>query len=280
MRHTKRSFIVLALTWACVIQPVTVMWDLGGTLVEVHKTKFASELGFYDLTMYYLFDSKLDKDHILTRIFEVLELLGGMQEGPEHFKSKHEGINLPKHMTHWLSGKYDQDPEAFVQKLEIGIDKLNQKNFFVNKREYRIIRRAVRVMFDPKFIVKYQKTIKPMVKILEQIASEGKHTCMILSNWDAASFNLFLETPIGQELSRYVDEKNMVISGRIFLTKPHPDFFRYVLENYKLKHKECVFIDNDITNCNTAEALGIPVIHFTGNAKLVRKRLKKMKILK
>ncbi len=261
-------------------EPYTLMWDLGGTLVDVHWWSFCQEVGLWDFGLYYLFDARCDKDLFLRRMFQVLEILGGAQQGPENFKSKHNGVtNLPAHMHHWLSGKYDRDPEAFVKKLEQGIDELFEQGFFTNKREYRLIRRAVRLIFDPNKLIHHQKIHRPLVKMLEKISCAGVHKNMILSNWDAASFDLFLQTPIGQELSQFIDPDAMVISGRIFLTKPHPDFFAYVLKTYKLHHKNCIFIDNDPVNCAMAQSLGIKTIHFTGDVAAVKKTLKDLKIL-
>ena len=167
-----------------------------------------------------------------------------------------------------------------MKELEDGIDDLFKKGFFLNKREYRLIRRAVRVMFSPQFLSKSQKVIKPMVKLLKRIQQEGVHRCVIVSNWDAASFNLFLTTPIGLELLKSIGEDDMIISGRISINKPHPRFFKHVLEKYALHHQHCLLIDNEISNCKAAESLGIPYIHFTGNTDMVEKQLINLGILK
>ncbi len=261
-------------------ETVTVMFDLGGTLVDVDGISFAGELGTLDAAMYLVFDSGFDKNKIQARLFETLEILGGQQEGPEEYKCKHNGChNLPRIMALWLAGAFDENPAAFIAELEEGVDQLYQAGFFINKREYRLMRKAVRAMFAPATLAYYQALIKPMYKLLEKINHE-KHTCMILSNWDAASFELFIKSPCGQKLTQYIDPKNIVISGAIGLNKPHPSFFEYVLHTYNLKPANCIFIDNDAANCATARECGIQPIHFTGNVKEVEQQLKNRNILR
>jgi FMN phosphatase YigB (HAD superfamily) len=261
------------------IEPYTIMWDLGGTLVDVNKMSFASELGTLDAAMYVIFDAGFDKNKIQERLFEILEILGGPQEGPEQYKCKHNGsCNLPKIMALWLAGAFDDNPYAWIEELEAGIDQLYQDGIFISKREYRLIRKAVRAMFDPEVLAQYQTIIKPMYKLLERINHDA-HTCMILSNWDAASFEIFINSPCGQKLTQYIDPKNIVISGVIGLNKPHPSFFDYVLHTYKLNPTKCIFIDNDAANCATAQECGIYAIHFNGDVKEVEQELKNRNIL-
>ncbi len=261
------------------LESYTIMWDLGGPLVDVNKMSFARELGTFDAAMYVVFDAHFDKDKIQARLFETLELLGGTQQGPEQFKCKHNGgCSLPNVMALWLAGAFDENPYAFIQELEEGIDLLYQEDFFINVREYRLIRKAVRAMFAPETLARYQTLIKPMYKLLEKI-NHAKHTCMILSNWDAASFEIFINSPCGQNLTRYIDKKNIVISGEIGLNKPHPSFFEYVVYTYKLDPEKCIFIDNDAANCATAQECGMHTIHFTGSVKVVEQQLKNYNIL-
>ena len=88
------------------------MWDLGGTLVDASRLAFARQMGLYDLTVYYVWDSGLDKDQILRRIFETLETLGGAQECADDLKCKHENAILPQYMAHWLEGNIAINPKT------------------------------------------------------------------------------------------------------------------------------------------------------------------------
>lgn len=257
-----------------------IMFDLGGTLVDVNHISFARKLGILDAAMYLIFDVHLDTKRMQARIFETLEALGGPQEGAEQFKCKHNGVcNLPKIMALWLAGIYDEDSDAFIEELEKGIDQLYATNFFISKREYRLIRKAVRAMFSPETLAYYQELIKPMYRLLERI-DHTKHTCMILSNWDAVSFEIFINSPVGQKLTTYVDKKNIVISGAIGLNKPHPAFFDYVLYTYNLNAARCILIDNDAANCATARTCGIAAIHADGDIKKIEQEFENRNILK
>lgn len=269
---------ITVVTQEAAAQKVTVMWDLGETLFTVNKMGMFSELGFDALT-YIIFDAHFDSDQIQHKIFEVLTLIGGCQEGPEEFKCKHNGtMNLPKNMALWLAGVYE-NPYAWLEELEQGITELEKVGFFVSKRECRLIRKAVRAMFDPEVLIKYQKPIKNMFKLLERVHEAG-HTNLVLSNWDAVSYNLFLETASGQKLLQFVDEKNMVISGRIGLNKPHPSFFEYVLHTYQLDPAHCILIDNDCANCASAESVGIPTFCINDNIEELEQELINRNILK
>ena len=253
------------------------MWDLGGTLVDINKLLFARELGALDTAMYVVFDARLDSSRVQTRLFETLELLGGPQDGSEEFQCTNgAGCKLPRVMALWLSGTFDHDPQALIQELEDGIDILYQEGFFISAREYRVVRRAVKAMFDPHTLAQHQTLIRPMYKLLENIDHE-KHTCMIVSNWDASSFNLFINSPCGQKLTKYIDQKNIVISGAIGLNKPHPSFFDYVLHTYQLNPEHCILIDNDAANCAVAQTCGIHAV--TNDIKEVERELKKRHIL-
>jgi HAD superfamily hydrolase (TIGR01509 family) len=260
-------------------ESLTIMWDLGGTLVDVNRMLFAGELGTIDAALYFIFDAGFDKNKIQARLFEILEILGGAQEGANEHKCTYgAGMYLPKIMALWVAGAFDENPEAFVQDLEDGVDQLYEEGFFINKREYRIVRKAMRAMFAPEIMAQYQELIKPMYKLLERI-NHDVHTCMILSNWDAASFEIFINSPCGKKLTQYIDPKNIVISGAIGLNKPHPSFFEYVLYTYKLDPANCIFIDNDAANCATARSCGIHAINFTGNVKHVEQELINRNIL-
>lgn len=248
------------------LRPKTILWDLGGTLVNVNKMTFVQqELGVFDSAFYFVFDAHFDKNKLEKRIFEVLTLLGGQQDGPDEHRCKHNGTcDLPKHMALWLAGLYN-DPVQLIKELEAGIDQLHADKFFINRREYRLIRRAIRAMFEPEALVRHQVLIKPMVKLLEKLQARG-HQLIIVSNWDAISYELFMQSACGQKLCTYFDEKNMVISGKIGINKPHPSFFEYVLHTYNLQAEECLLIDNDCANCLSAQSCGIPSFCYTGDA--------------
>lgn len=267
-----KKLLLFTLFWAIIAQAKTIMWDLGDTLYAVNKIAYAGELGAFDAAMYMIFDAGFDTDMLQDRIFETLYLLTGIQEG--EYQSMHNGIMpLPLGMHLWLAGHYP-DPEKLIVELEQGVDTLHDEGYYLNNREYRIIRKAVRAMFEPQTLIRHQTVIKSMHKLLERIDLDN-HTCMILSNWDNVSFDTFLEST-GKKLLDYIDRKNMVISGAIGINKPHPAFFEYVLHTYNLDPHDCIFIDNDSANITTARACGIQAIHFTGNVKEVELELKNL----
>lgn len=68
--------------------------------------------------------------------------------------------------------------------------------------------------------------------------------------------------------TRYLDD--MVISGEINRFKPNIDFYKYILNKYKLKPEELLFLDDSINNIISAKSLGINTIKVNENTDLIR----------
>ena len=57
-------------------------------------------------------------------------------------------------------------------------------------------------------------------------------------------------------------------SNKIGISKPNPDFYRYILKQEKINPKNVLFIDDDKENVLAAERLGIEAVLFTDSASL------------
>lgn len=66
------------------------------------------------------------------------------------------------------------------------------------------------------------------------------------------------------------DMDGYIISAKVKLAKPDPAIFRMLMDRYRMKPEECVFIDDNRDNIQTASELGITSIHFTGYDDLIR----------
>jgi len=60
-------------------------------------------------------------------------------------------------------------------------------------------------------------------------------------------------------------------SAEIGLSKPNPNFFKYVLKKLKTKSKKCLFVDNNSKNVEVAKNLGFNTILFVTNKDFFRK---------
>lgn len=62
----------------------------------------------------------------------------------------------------------------------------------------------------------------------------------------------------------------VVISGEVGVRKPSAEFFDLVVGGLKLEPREVLFIDDNVANCEGAEAVGLRAVHFTGHDALRR----------
>ena len=53
---------------------------------------------------------------------------------------------------------------------------------------------------------------------------------------------------------------DIIISATINKVKPNKDFYEYILDKYKIKNNELLFIDDNIENIKSAESININVI--------------------
>ena len=60
-----------------------------------------------------------------------------------------------------------------------------------------------------------------------------------------------------------------LISAKAHLTKPDPAFYRMLMDRYRLKAEECIFVDDNENNIATAANIGWRAIHFTGYDALI-----------
>lgn len=66
-------------------------------------------------------------------------------------------------------------------------------------------------------------------------------------------------------------------SNKIGLSKPHPDFYRYILKKEGIKPEDAIFVDDFTENVAAAKKLGIPTILFTDSQSL-RQQIKRLRV--
>ena len=66
-------------------------------------------------------------------------------------------------------------------------------------------------------------------------------------------------------------------SNKIGLAKPHPDFYRYILDKEGIKPEDAIFVDDFEENVAAAKKLGITSILFT-DSKSLRQEIKGLKV--
>ena len=114
---------------------------------------------------------------------------------------------------------------------------------------------------------RWQETIKgpihDTVNILRKIKSDRSKSLYALTNWSAETFPWALEN---FEFLHWFE--GIVVSGIEKTRKPHPEFYKILLDRYQINPTTALFIDDNIKNVKGAQAVGLTAIHFENPRKL------------
>ena len=105
--------------------------------------------------------------------------------------------------------------------------------------------------------------IHETVEILQQLKHTGKYRLYALTNWSAETFPHALE-----RFEFFKLFEGVVVSGEEKMRKPSVEFYKIVLDRYRLDPSTTVFIDDSLRNVKGAEAVGITGIHFHNPSQL------------
>jgi 2-haloacid dehalogenase len=84
-----------------------------------------------------------------------------------------------------------------------------------------------------------------------------------LTNWSAETFPHALE-----RFEFFKLFEGVVVSGEEKMRKPSAEFYKIILDRYRLDPSTTVFIDDSLRNVKGAEAVGITGIHFHNPSQL------------
>lgn len=105
--------------------------------------------------------------------------------------------------------------------------------------------------------------IQPTVEILRTIRDQKQHRLYALTNWSAETF------PWAKTHFEFLHWfEGVVVSGEEKMVKPQLEFYRLLLNRYKVDPSTAVFIDDNLKNVEAARAVGIDGIHFRSAAEL------------
>lgn len=103
--------------------------------------------------------------------------------------------------------------------------------------------------------------ISGTVQLLKQLRK--KYNLYGLTNWSAETFPIALDK---FDFLQLFD--GIVVSGTEKMIKPDKKFFQLLLDRYTLRAENCVFIDDNKTNIDSAAELGFHVVHFKNPEQL------------
>lgn len=118
-----------------------------------------------------------------------------------------------------------------------------------------------------------QEPIWDTVDILKTLKDDGRYQLFGLTNFEE---DLCRKIIAKYDFFNLLDD--IVISGEVGLVKPYDDIYKILPARYHLKMDECIFIDDNIFNINTANRLGIHGILFK-DAKQLHTELTELNIL-
>lgn len=113
--------------------------------------------------------------------------------------------------------------------------------------------------------------MEPTVEILDDLATRDLRL-LALTNWSAETFPHVSHYPFFNHF------EGVLVSGEEKLAKPDPAIFHLLAERYDLNPEECLFIDDNGDNIQTAKAIGFQTVHFK-NAEDLSVRLHEFGIL-
>ncbi len=274
-RWIQKLTVLLVMSFTC--NGKVLIWDLGDVLFKQSRFGIARSIGLSHFASYALGDWK--NPNIRPLLFDVLGTLGA-QQGPESQRvCDQQGNHLPQIMCDWLTGKVA--PHDLIEKAHSCIEDLDAQSYFMSKREKRLIKETVSVIFDPDYCAYYNKPIDKAIRLLNECAcycdDQGKpHTLIVLSNWDSYSFDILYEDY--PHIFGLFD--HIVISGDIGVAKPHVSAFQHLIKTYKLKPEDCYFIDDQLTNVRAAERCKMNGLWFKdGNYRDLKRRMKEHGLL-
>lgn len=118
---------------------------------------------------------------------------------------------------------------------------------------------------------RYREPILITMEKLPEMLTPIPETIMLLPKIKAAGHKLYFLSNFHTDLGRYVQAKypfwslfdGGVFSCDVHITKPSLGIYEYLLAQYRLNPRDCLFFDDVEENVKAAEQLGIKSILFT-----------------
>lgn len=111
--------------------------------------------------------------------------------------------------------------------------------------------------YDERWVEMVKGEIADTVSILAKVKERG-YPLFALSNWAVETYTLVKER---FHFLDWFDE--VIISGEIKMAKPDRAIFDYFLSRVGRRADECLFIDDNARNIETAQALGFKTVHYS-----------------
>ena len=115
-------------------------------------------------------------------------------------------------------------------------------------------------MFKSRWDEMLRASIPEGVALLKEVKRRG-YRLYGLTNWEAETIGVAYER---YDFFSLFD--GIVVSGEEHVIKPEPEIYRRLLDRYRLRADECLFIDDNAQNIEAALALGFAAVRFDNPA--------------
>lgn len=293
MKNSIRLLILCSL-WAAtpVLSAKVLIWDLGGTLFKVDRSYLAGKIS----TWHYIWYGK-SHEELMAKTFDILGFIDGYQTGDtQEFVRISDGSAVPQAFVNWQLGIYTskellEKALAVYEELKHDdehCDSHHDHHFYCSKGEYYLIKDFLEMLLVPATLAESMKPIKKVVRILKECAEKTnkdgtkEHQLFVLSNWDKDSFALLQASERSQQVFNYFDQEHIIVSSAIGKIKPHCDMYEHILKQFDLDPAECIFIDDQEENVQSARRCGMTAIKIQdedADYKQLRRELQDLNVL-
>ena len=277
--RSKYLIIVLTFMLAWPTQSTKIIFDLGNVLINTDSIAVFKTLGIKNVICYMFLMRYLTPKTMKTKLHCKLYEILNKEEIAKKLRIKScnkyydvkdpNGSILPTIMCAWLEGTIPCEKIKIITSQTIDM----HPEWFTCRAEQCIVQSLTQLIFTPEKFSRVMKFNANAIKFVKECKAKG-HQVYILSNWDKESFSL-LQKKYSDTFALF---DGIIVSGEHRCTKPNKEIYTKLLEQYKLKPRECVFIDDQLENLATARKLGIFAIHCKQNKKLFRSKQNIVKI--
>lgn len=257
----------------------TVIFDMDGVLVYQALSDQMWHIGLSN------FIGGFNPFRIQSTYFDALDQV--VPYRPDTPRVMYKGRQIPQIMADWLMGT----PTSIIrQQINQKLDEIARRTD--SKSKIKLVRSIANFTFTPERFVKAVKLLDEGARTIEKCyarqtdSGQRVNQIVILTNWDAESFNLLYLNKSIRKILQLADV--IVVSGQVHMIKPDKRIYEYTFKQAGIsdKNHKVVFIDDQAENLSGFERFavenGFTNYHMfqstQDNLRQIRKHLRRLRI--
>ncbi|MGE0009378.1 MAG: HAD-IA family hydrolase [Candidatus Babeliales bacterium] len=246
----------------------TIIVDLTGVLFTIDQWQVFKLMGIKNVLCYLVTHFK----NPFTETLKIATLIAQREKQSNLPLLLYKTYQMPSCLTKSHLGiiTAQEAHKEFTQKLQ----QLVQEGLIKSKLEQRMMQQFIDVISDPEIRA---HLITPNYALLNLILEcKTIKRRFILSNLDMSTYGA-LRTHYPDMFALF---EGSIISAEVGMVKPNSDIYEYLLTTYNLQPANCLFLDDQQENVETAQKLGITSILYTSTTTLKQELRQLMLIAK